>query len=158
MQKEGAFVGILDSGAEERKSKALRYVVSAVALVLLITWGVWFFFLRYSREKHTVERFMDAVVAQDMQQAYKIWNPHSDFTLQDFTRYWGPNSFYSPIKTYRIERAELLPNGSSGVVVTIEISGYAPFPTPQEAVKFGQNREVNLWVERSDQSLSFPPP
>jgi hypothetical protein len=158
MPKGGAFVGILDSDVEEPKSKALRYVISTVALVLLIAWGMWFFFLRYSREKNTVERFMNAVTAEDMPQAYQIWHPHTDFTLQDFTRYWGPNGFYSPIKTYRIERAELLPNGSSGVVVTIEISGYAPFPTAQETVKFAQNREVSLWVERSDQSLSFPPP
>jgi hypothetical protein len=158
MAKRGAFVGILDPGVEEPKSRALRYVISAVALVALLTWGVWFFFLRYSREKHTVERFMNAVVAEDMPQAYQIWHPHSDFTLQDFTRYWSPKGFYSPIKTYRIERAEQLPNGSSGVIVTLEISGYVPFPTPQETVKFAQNREVSIWVERSDQSLSFPPP
>ena len=122
MPKGGTFVGILDSGVEEPKSKALRYVISAIALVLLIAWGMWFFFLRYSREKHTVLSFMDAVVAEICRRP-TIWHPHTDFTLQDFTRYWGPNGFYSPIKTYRIERAELLPNGSSGVVVTVEISG-----------------------------------
>jgi hypothetical protein len=151
-------VGLLDSDVEHPESKKLRYAISAVALVLLLSWGVWFFFLRYSREKRTVHDFMDAVVAQDMPKAFKIWHPHTDFNLQDFTRYWGPNGFYSPIKTYRLERAEQLPNGSSGVVVTVEVSGYEPFPTPQETVKFGQNREVSIWVERSDQSLSFPPP
>ena len=43
-------MGILDSGAEEPKSKALRYVISAVALVLLIALGLWYF-LRYTAEK-----------------------------------------------------------------------------------------------------------
>jgi hypothetical protein len=40
----------------------------------------------------------------------------------------------------------------------VEVSGYEPFPTPQETIKFAQNREVSIWVEKSDQSLSFPPP
>jgi hypothetical protein len=158
MRKGDTFVGLLDAGAEEPKSKALRYVISAVALVVLCTWGVWFFFLRYSKEKHTVARFMNAVLAEDTQQAFQIWHPHSDFNLQDFTGFWGPKGYYSPIKSFRIERAELLPNGSSGVVVTVELSAYSPFPKPEETIKFAQNREVSLWVERSDQSLSFPPP
>jgi hypothetical protein len=158
MRRGEAFVGILDAGIEEPKSKALRYVVSAVAFVVLVTWGVWFFFLRYSAEKHTVDRFMNAVVADNTPLAFKIWNPHSDFNLQDFTAFWGPKGYYSPIKSFRIERAELLSNGSSGVVVTVELSAYSPFPKPEETIKFAQNREVTLWVERSDQSLSFPPP
>ena len=157
MPKGETFVGILDSGAEEPKSKALRYVISGVALVLLIAAGLWYV-LRYTTEKHTVERFMNAVIAGDSQQAYQIWHPHPNFSFQDFTGFWGPNGYYSPIKSYRIETAEVPPRGGSGVVVVVEISGYNPFPKPEETVKFAQNREVQLWVERSDQSLSFPPP
>jgi len=157
MPKGEAFVGILDTGAEEPKSKALRYVISGIALVLLIAAGLWYL-LRYTTEKHTVERFMDAVVVGDSQQAYQIWHPHSNFSYQDFIGFWGPNGYYSPIKSYRIETAEVPPKGGSGVVVVIEISGYSPFPKPEETIKFAQNREVQLWVERSDQSLSFPPP
>ena len=50
-------MGLLDAGAEEPQSKALRYVVSGVALALLLGASVWFF-LRYTTEKHTVEHFM----------------------------------------------------------------------------------------------------
>jgi hypothetical protein len=157
MPKGETFVGILDTGAEEPKSKALRYVISGIALALLIAAGLWYL-LRYTTEKHTVERFMDAVVAGNSQQAYEIWHPHPGFSLQDFTSFWGPGGYYSPIKSYRIETAEVPPKGGSGVVVVVEISGYNPFPKPDETVKFAQNREVELWVERSDQSLSFPPP
>ncbi len=157
MQKGDAFVGILDAGAEEPKSKALRYVISAVALVLLIAASLWYF-LRYTTEKHTVERFMQAIVAGDTQQAYQIWHPHASFSYQDFLSFWGPNGYYSPIKSYRLESAEVPPKGGSGVVVVVEISAYDPFPKPEETIKSAQNREVQLWVERSDQSLSFPPP
>ncbi|MBZ5662646.1 MAG: hypothetical protein LAO08_19770 [Acidobacteriia bacterium] len=151
------FVGILDAGPEEPKSKALRYGISGVALVLLLSGAMWYF-LRYTSEKHTVEHFMDAVIAGDMQKACEIWHTHPGFSCQDFVSFWGPNGYYSPIKSFRLESAEVPPKGGSGVVITVEISAYAPFPKPEETVKFAQNREVQIWVERSDQSLSFPPP
>jgi hypothetical protein len=157
MREGEKFMGLLDAGAEEPKSKALRYVVSGVALLIFLSIAVWYFF-RYTTEKHTVERFMNAVVTGDSQQAYQIWHPHPSFSYQDFLGFWGPNGYYSPIKTYRIESAEVPPKGGSGVVIVVEISGYDPFPKPEETVKYAQNREVQLWVERSDQSMSFPPP
>jgi len=98
MQRGDTFVGLLDSGAEEPKSKALRYVISGVALVLLLSAGAWYF-LRYTTEKHTVQRFMNAVTTGDMQQAYQIWHPHASFSYQDFLSFWGPNGYYSPIKS-----------------------------------------------------------
>ncbi|HXC31470.1 MAG TPA: hypothetical protein VNZ56_03300 [Verrucomicrobiae bacterium] len=150
-------MGLLDAGAEEPQSKALRYVVSGTALVIFLAVGAWYF-LRYTPEKRTVERFMHAVATGDSQQAYQIWHPHPNFSYQDFLSFWGPNGYYSPIKTYRIESAEVPPKGGSGVVIVLEISGYEPFPKPEETIKFAQTREVQLWVERSDQSLSFPPP
>ena len=150
-------MGILDSGAEEPKSKALRYVVSGVALAAMIAGALWYF-LRFAPEKRTVERFMSAVVAGDSQEAYKIWRPNPSFTYQDFLAFWGPKGYYSPIKSFRIESAEVPPKGGSGVVVVVELSAYSPFPKPEESVKFAQNQEARLWVERSDQPLSFPPP
>ena len=157
MRVEKPFVGILDYGAEEPQSKALRYVVSGVALALFIAGSMWYF-LRFSAEKGTVNRFMKAVIEENTQQAYQIWHPHPSFSYPDFVGFWGPNGYYSPIKSFRIETADVPPKGGSGVVVTVEISGYVPFPKPEDTVKFAQNREVQIWVERSDQSLSFPPP
>jgi hypothetical protein len=156
--REGApLVGILDSGAEEPNSKALRYVISGVALVLMLSGALWYF-LRFEPEKRTVNRFMNAVVAGDMQEGYKIWHPNPSFKFDDFMAFWGPKGYYSPIKSFRIETAEMPPKGGSGVVVVIELSAYAPFPKPEDSIKFAQNQEVRLWVERTDQSLSFPPP
>ena len=120
-------MGLLDAGAEEPKSKALRYVISGVVLALLLGASVWYF-LRYTTEKHTVEHFMHAVVTGDTQQAYQIWHPHASFSYKDFLSFWGPNGYYSPIKTYRIESAEVPPKGGTGVVIVVEISAYDPFP------------------------------
>ena len=150
-------MGILDSGAEEPKSKALRYVISGVALAAMLAGGLWYF-LRFTPEKRVVERFMDAVVAGDTERGYQIWRPIASFTYQDFLSFWGPKGYYSPIKSFRIESAEVPPKGGSGVVVVVELSAYSPFPKPEDSVKFAQNQEVRLWVERSYKSLSFPPP
>jgi hypothetical protein len=159
MNKGETFVGILDSGPEEPKSKALRYTVSGIALVLMIAGALWYF-LRFTPEKRTVEHFMETVIAGDTQEAYKIWHPAatSSFKYEDFLGFWGPKGYYSPIKSYRIESVEMPPKGGSGVVVTVELSAYAPFPAPEDSVKFAQNQEVKIWVERSDRSLGFPPP
>ena len=88
-------MGLLDAGAEEPKSKALRYVISGVVLALLLAVSVRYF-LRYTTEKHTVEHFMHAVVTGDTQQAYQIWHPHASFSYKDFLSFWGPNGYYSP--------------------------------------------------------------
>jgi hypothetical protein len=157
MDKGELFMGLLDAGAEEPKSKALRYVISGIVMALLLAGSIWFF-ARYTTEKHTITRFMDAIVKGDTQQAYQIWHPHPGFSYQDFLSFWGPNGYYSPIKSYRIETAEVPPKGGTGVVVVVELSEYDTFPKSEETIKTARNREVQLWVERSDQSMSFPPP
>ena len=153
-------MGLLDAGAEEPKSKALRYVVSGVALALFLGISMWYF-LRYTTEKHTVEHFMDAVVTGNSQQAYQIWHPHSSFSYQDFLSFWGPNGYYGPIKSYHLEHLERLPSAAgaapSGVVATIEVSPYSPFPDDHDAAKQSKTKEARIWVEFKDQSLAFPP-
>ena len=143
------------TGAEAH-SKRLRYAVSGVALVILVAFGIWFFFLRFISEKHTIEHFMDAVVVQDYQKAFDIWKSHGSYTYKDFLADWGMDGYYAPIKSYRIESASLPPNGGSGVVVVVEVSPFQPFPDNNDP-QSGRNKEIRLWVERSDQSISFPP-
>ncbi len=149
-------MGLLDSGPEEPKSKLRRYIITGVALVVLVALGLWYV-LRFTPEKHTVTRFMDAVVAGDLQTAYQIWHPHASYPYQDFLSDWGPNGYYGPIKSYRIESAQAPRHGGSGVIVTVEISPFAAFPSSDDLEKSRRTREVSIWVERSDQSLSFPP-
>jgi hypothetical protein len=153
-------MGLLDAGSEEPKGKALRYAITGITFVVLVSIGVWFFVLRFSSEKRTVAKFMDALVAGDTQQAYKIWNPHGDFTYEDFLNFWGPKGYYSPIKSYQIERAHLPPGSgdATGVEVIVELSAYPTYPPTTDAIKTAQSREVEIWVESSDKSMSFPPP
>lgn len=146
---------LLDKPSEP-ESKTLRYTVSGVAFVLLMAFGIWFL-LRFYPEKRTVARLLDAVSSGNLQLGYQIWKPHNtSYTFDDFTADWGAKGYYGPVKSYRIEKANPPRNGGSGVIVTVEVSPVSPFPDDRDA-KSGRNREVQLWVERSDQSISFPP-
>ena len=157
-------MGLFDN-SEEPHSKRLRYAVTSVAFVLLLGFGIWFFFLRFISEKRTVARFMDAVVAENYQQAYQIWKAHGTYSYPDFLSDWNRKGYYGPILSYRIESAAPPRNGGSGgkgvggvtgVIVVVEISPEQPFPENSDP-KSARNREVSIWVERSDGSLSFPP-
>ena len=149
-------MALFDKTSEQPDSKRLRYAVSGVALVILVAFGTWFLFLRFLSEKHTIGDFMDAVVAQNYQRAYEIWKSHGSYTYKDFLADWALDGYYGPIKSYHIESASLPPNGGSGVVVVVEVNPLSPFPDDQDP-KSGRNKEIRLWVERSDQSISFPP-
>jgi len=148
-------VGLLDADHQKPPSKVPRYVISAVALAVLLTIGLWFVF-RYQPEKRVVENFMDAVIAGNLQQAYQIWQPHPSYPYAEFVSDWGPAGYYGPVASYHLESANAPEQGGSGIIVTVEISPYSPYPGSDDP-KSSRTREVQIWVERSDKSLSFPP-
>jgi hypothetical protein len=149
-------VGLLDSDHEEPKSKLRRYVITGVVFALLVTWGVWYL-VRFYPEKHAADRFFDALVAGDMPRAYQLWKPSASYTFRDFLDDWGSAGYYGPVKSYQIESVQAPPQGGSGVIVVVEISPFQPFPADSDTVKNRRTKEVRLWVETRDKSLSFPP-
>ncbi len=148
-------MGIFDSTEEHPPSKIRRYIITAIAAVVLLT-GILWYMLRFHAEKVTVHHFMDAVVAGDMQTGYKIWKPSPSYSFKDFVDDWGPNGYYGPVKSYRIEDAEHLRNGSAAVVI-VEISPDQPYPEENDAAKQNKVKEIKLWVDLGNQSISFPP-
>lgn len=148
-------MGLLDGDSQKPPSKLPRYIITAVVLVGLVG-GTVAFLLRYHRERQTVATFLFALSADDFQKAYAIWKPNPGYSYQDFLADWGPSGEYGPVKSFRIERARL-PRNASGVVVQVELSRYSPFPADSDFEKGRANKEVSLWVERSNQSISFAP-
>ncbi len=149
-------MGILDSGVEEPKSRLRRYILSIVALILLLIFGIWYTF-RFLPEKRAAERFLDALAAGDAARAYELWKPLPSYTMKDFLDDWGPTGYYGPVKSYKIESAEAPQKGGSGIVVVAELSPSAPFPEDNDVQKTRHLKEVRIWVESKDKSLSFPP-
>jgi hypothetical protein len=149
-------VALLDSTGEEPRSRLRRYVISGLALVLLAALSLWYLF-RFYPEKRAVERFFNALVADDTQRAYQLWKPSASYSYKDFVDDWGPTGYYGPVKSYHIETVVDPRGGGSGVIVVVELSPYQPFPADSDAAKNRRTKEVRIWVERGDKSLGFPP-
>ncbi|MGB8540187.1 MAG: hypothetical protein WCD49_00995 [Candidatus Acidiferrales bacterium] len=153
-------MGLFDSTEEHPPSKILRYIITGLVFVALVVAFIAYQ-LRFHAEEKTIRHFMDAVVAAKMDEAFRIWKPAESYSFKDFLEDWGPDGYYGPIKSYHLEHMERLPDASggasSGVVATIELSPYQPFPEGNDAAKQSKTKEVKIWVEFKDQSLGFPP-
>jgi hypothetical protein len=149
-------VAILDLPLEHPPSKRRRYALIALAFVVLGGLGLWYL-LRFHTERVTIRHFMNALIAGNMQQAYQIWKPSPSYSFQDFLTDWGPGGMYGPVKSFRIEHSELPRRGGTSVIIKVAVSPDQPFPADDEAAKQSKVQEVELWVDRKDQSISFPP-
>jgi hypothetical protein len=133
-----------------------RRPVLFIASGILIAVIVIFWLLRFHTEYATMRRVMDAIDAGNYQQAYQIWKPSPSYTYDDFLQDWGPNGYYGPVKSYRIDY-HLTDKKGSSVEITVDLSPYSPFPTEDDFVKYSKTKQARLWVASKDQSLSFPP-
>jgi hypothetical protein len=111
----------------------------------------WFF--RYFPEEHMVGRFFDDLQRQDYKDAYGIWmhdpnwqqrpQQYSKYPFNDFYRDWGPGGEWGIIKTQKVYGASTCPGPGSGVVVDVIVND--------------RTEHAQVWVEKSDKTLSFPP-
>lgn len=150
-------MGLLDSSEEHPTSKLRRYLITTVVFIVLGGGGLWWL-LRYHAEKTAVYHFLNTVVAGKMEQAYGMWSPSPSYSLKDFVSDWGPDGYYGPVKSFNIKDTYRPPNGSSGVVVIVEVSPYQTFPEKDDALRQSKTKEVRLWVQFKDLSVQFPPP
>ena len=148
-------MALFDGGAEEPHSKVRRYVITVIVFIALVSAGVAYA-RRYLTEKASVAAFLDTLAKGDLQQAYRLWKPNASYSFQDFLSDWGPTGEFGPVKSYHIASAHMRKN-ASGVVITVELSRFAPFPSDQDFEKSRSTKEVRLWVERRDQAISFAP-
>ncbi|HUJ80813.1 MAG TPA: hypothetical protein VLW83_02965 [Candidatus Acidoferrales bacterium] len=149
-------MGLFDTTSEHPQSKMLRYLITTLVFLALVAGGIWWM-LRFHQEKITARRFLNAVVAGHMEEAYKLWKPSATYGYQDFLEDWGPNGFYGPVRSYHYEDAERLPKSGSGVLIVVDVSPYSPFPDGNDGIKQSKTKEVRLIVEFSDQSIAFQP-
>ncbi|HMD33228.1 MAG TPA: hypothetical protein VKG84_15035 [Candidatus Acidoferrales bacterium] len=147
-------MGLLDGNAGPLPSKIPRYVMmGAVAVLALGT--LLFIVLRNRTEKATARLFLSQVVAGDLQSAYRTWKPSSGYSFDDFTSDWGPAGQFGPVKSFEVYSARRR-GDASGVVVTVEVSAYSPFPDSGDP-KSRNNKVIDLWIESGDHSMSFAP-
>ena len=119
----------------ERLKKRLLY---GVPLALIVAGILYYQFKNFSEER-AVSRFLTTLEQADYQQAYQLWQPSRYYSFENFQEDWGPDGVEGPIHEFDITGSH---ERGSGVLVDIEING---------------EREISLWVEKNDKSLSFPP-
>jgi hypothetical protein len=152
-------VAIFDTSQEHPPDKVRRYIITTIVFIALVVGFAWYL-LRFHTEVRTAKHFLDTVTSGNLEQAYHLWSPGPSYSYQDFLDDFGPNGYYGPVKSYRIENAEEIKQGPvqpSGTVVTVEVSPYAPFPSSNDVLKQSKTKEVRLQVEYKDQSIGFAP-
>lgn len=147
-------MGLLDGDAGPLPSKLPRYLILGAALFFAISLPLYLL-LRFHTEKVTAQLFLSQVMAGDYQSAYRTWKPAASYSFEDFMRDWGPGGEYGPVKSYDLLSARS-PNKASGVIVTVEVSAFSPFPSAGDP-NSRNTKEVRLWIERRDQSISYAP-
>lgn len=135
---------------ELSRKRTKKIVTFLTLLVIVVLLGWWF---RYWPEEHLVGKFFDTLQKQDYQTAYGMWmhdpnwqqhpGEHPKYSYGDFYRDWGPGSEWGLIKTQKVYGASTCPGPSSGVVVDVVVNDRA--------------EHAQVWVEKSDHTLSFPP-
>ena len=138
----------------QKRSRALAFTVATCIIIAII--AVWFV-LRFYPERKAAENFLNAVVAGDMNAAYKLWQPGPSYKLQDFVADWGPTGYYGPVKSYEIMKARSPRGSSTSVEIRVAISPFSPMPSSNDPEKSQKTKVVSLWVDTKDKSFSFPP-
>jgi len=127
---------------ETRARRRKLWILSVIVIVMAAAGILWSF--RYWPEETVVDHFFAALQKQDFASAYRIYHPDTaKYPYGDFYRDWGPGGEWGLVKSYKIYGSGACPHGSSGVVVDVIVN---------------ERREhAQMWVEKSDKSLSTPP-
>lgn len=132
------------------RKKRIR-ITSIIVVIVLVALFVWWF--RFWPQQRLVNRFFENLQKQDYKAAYAIWmndphwaehpDLHAKYPFNDFYRDWGPGGEWGLIKTYKVYGASTCPGPGTGVVVDVIVND--------------RTEHAQVWVEKSDNTLSFPP-
>jgi len=136
--------------AEKDRRRNQRRIMAVLAILIVAALAWWF---RYWPEEHIVGQFFANLQKQDYKSAYGIWmhdpnwqqhpQEHPKYPFNEFYRDWGPGGEWGLIKTQKVYGSSTCPGGGSGVVVDVVVNDRA--------------EHAQVWVEKSDKTLSFPP-
>src|ERR1700751_5547143 len=136
-----------EAAARRRRNR----IASAVVLLLIVLWLAWTY--RNFPEERIVSLCCDALQKHDYEAAYGIWmhdrqwkqhpQRYSNYPFNEFYRDWGPGGEGGLIRSYKIYASGTPKGGGRGVVFEVIVKNRA--------------EHARVWVEKSDQTLSFSP-
>jgi len=135
----------------EKARRRKMTITAAIVALIIIGFLVWRF--PYWRAEFEVGHFFDALQKQDYKSAYAIWmhdpnwaqhpGEHPKYLFNQFYEDWGPGGEWGLIKTQHVNGVSTCPGPGSGLVVDVIVNG--------------RSEHAQVWVEKSDHTLSFPP-
>jgi hypothetical protein len=135
----------------EKSRKRTKRIVTSISIFVIVAALLWWF--RYWPQEHVVGNFFDNLQKQDYKTAYGIWmhdpawqqhpQQYPKYPYNEFYRDWGPGGQWGLIKTQKVHGASTCPGPGSGVVVDVIVND--------------RSEHAQVWVEKSDGTLSFPP-
>ncbi len=131
---------IFDSEVPKPKTGIRKYWPLLV-IVILVGGTVAYFALHNLPEKRAVERFLTALEQGNYQEAYKLWQPASDYSYDDFLHDWGPQGDYGKIREFKI--LDVKSKGSELVIVLVSINNQTP--------------PLALLVDRKTKGIAYSP-
>lgn len=140
---------------EWRYRKYIKYaiiIVVAATVLSLVLWAVF----RFHAEEGAVDTFMSEVVAGHYHRAYDMWSKTSTYSYHDFLQDWGTNGYYGPVRSFQITGTDELQD-ASGVIIIVDVSPFRPFPSASDVEKTLKTKEVRLWVQFNNHSISYAP-
>ena len=121
--------------------KGLRKYWPLLAAILVVGGVIAYFALHNLPEKRAVANFLTQLEEGHYKEAYKLWQPASDYTYDEFLHDWGPQGDYGKIREFKILDAES--KGSALVIVVVTINDQTP--------------ALSLVVDRKTKGLAYSP-
>ena len=139
-----------DPQKARKRNLRISWTIGIALIVFCLCW--WF---RYWPQERIVGHFFQTLQRQDYNAAYGIWmhdpdwqkhldrKSMHDYPYADFYRDWGPGGEWGLVKTAKVYGASTCPGPGTGVVVDVIVND--------------RSEHAQVWVEKTDNTLSFPP-
>ena len=118
--------------------------VAVVLLAAVVGYSVYWLFFRNWREEAQVRSFLEEVQGRQFEAAYERWGctvalPCRFYSFEAFLEDWGPESPLGALESFQLGRSY---TQDGGTIIEVWANG---------------NKQPNLWVEHSTQTISFFP-
>ena len=128
---------------DARREKIFKRLALAGVIILILGLIAYFQFRNYTEEKQ-VKTFIELLQRGDYKAAYSLWGctdstPCPHYAFEKFMEDWGPSSPQAKIAEAKLATTK---SCDSGII---------------QFLRFPDNHEVLLWVERADKSIGFAP-
>jgi hypothetical protein len=128
---------------DAKRDRRRRILIVATAVVVVVGAALYLYWPHYQATR-TVDRFFEALMNKNYQEAYAIWQADPKlYSMDAFMKDWGPQSKWGVITSFRIDQLGIPPGGhASGLVALVRINGI-------------QSDEARLWVQNGTEEMSF---